>query len=468
MDFSGPMDRRWNFSAESETAMKFHLPKRRMWRVAIYLVSTLLILLAVDLIFVQAGRHITPSESSTRITEPTLPTGRIDYLAANDRHFGAGVTPDNNALPLMIEALGPMTRNNQPQDWMTARLGMPPLPEKGDYYKDELDPVPGFPKAATEDDPQIDLEPLMQHAWTGAEHPRLAAWLAVNEISLARITEATKRPRYFFPFMGGVRPETFSEVLLPHLWPLRGAGNALVCRAMLKAGNHDFTGARDDLMATHRLAQLVGQGSTIVDRLAALAIDNRASAADAALAAEGLLDAAQAKAWLTALEQLPPLFGFSDAIDFSERYMFLDILQLAADKGLKKLLDFCENSPQNQPWDAMGAISPLAPMRYGRAMQVGNGWYDRLVAAANNPAGAERRDALAAVEKDFDAFVARTRPWNVATSSDWPITAFLPGLFKISERFDLAQAKRNLAITAMAAWRSITPSMTVIRRRSMR
>ena len=62
--------------------MNIKLPRRRAWRIVIYVISTALILLAVDLVLVQLGRHITPGYDTTRITEPKLPDGEVDYLTA--------------------------------------------------------------------------------------------------------------------------------------------------------------------------------------------------------------------------------------------------------------------------------------------------------------------------------------------------------------------------------------------------
>src|SRR5262245_55786283 len=113
--------------------MKLKLPQRRIWRVAIYIVSLVLVLAAVDLIMVQARRRIAHGFQTTRIMAPLLPDGRIDYLVAIDQCYGQGITPDNNAAVPILQALGPAAMaSNQPRDGITARLGMPNLPEKGD------------------------------------------------------------------------------------------------------------------------------------------------------------------------------------------------------------------------------------------------------------------------------------------------------------------------------------------------
>ena len=61
--------------------MKLRLPKRRVWRVAIYLISLALVAIALDLVWVEMRRTIHPGYDTTRIVKPTLPDGSIDYLA---------------------------------------------------------------------------------------------------------------------------------------------------------------------------------------------------------------------------------------------------------------------------------------------------------------------------------------------------------------------------------------------------
>src|SRR5581483_483529 len=115
--------------------MTLRLPRRRLWRLAIYLLCLLLVLLAIDLVLVQVGRTIHPGFDTTRIVSPRLDDGSTDYLLAIDEHFGRGVTPENNAAVLVIQALGRQALSkNQPTDGITDRLGMAHVPEKGDYF----------------------------------------------------------------------------------------------------------------------------------------------------------------------------------------------------------------------------------------------------------------------------------------------------------------------------------------------
>src|SRR5947207_4069433 len=115
--------------------MKLRLPRRRIWRAAIYLICLILVLLAIDLLLVQSRRKITPGYFTTRITAPLRDDGRIDYLTALENYFGDGVTSENNAAPLLLRAFGRAALpSNQPEDGITDRLGMKHLPKDGDYY----------------------------------------------------------------------------------------------------------------------------------------------------------------------------------------------------------------------------------------------------------------------------------------------------------------------------------------------
>ena len=77
---------------------------------------------------------VTISKETTYITEPLRKDGYVDYVAALDQRFRRGVTPENNAAVLFWQAMGPREINPQHRDEYFKMLGIPPLPEKGDYY----------------------------------------------------------------------------------------------------------------------------------------------------------------------------------------------------------------------------------------------------------------------------------------------------------------------------------------------
>src|SRR6478752_5522503 len=111
--------------------MKLHLPRRRILRALIYLVSLALIAIALDMMLVEHWRTIHPSYQITRILSPTTANGIVDYQAAVEANFGRGVTPENNAAIPILQALGRSALPpSQPRDGITDCLGMPPLPDQ--------------------------------------------------------------------------------------------------------------------------------------------------------------------------------------------------------------------------------------------------------------------------------------------------------------------------------------------------
>src|SRR5205809_748724 len=175
--------------------MKIRLPRRRVWRVAIYLGALLLVAIAIDLIVADARRHVRPGYLTTRIVQPRKPDGSIDYAIALDEYFSRGVTPANNAAIPLLQVLG-------------------------------------------------------------------RAALAKN-----------RPPRFFVPQFGGQRTLTLLETQLPHAKCLREAGDALHARAMQRLKDGDGNGFIDGALALHRLARLLSQASTMVERIVAMSIE---------------------------------------------------------------------------------------------------------------------------------------------------------------------------------------------------
>ena len=79
---------------------------------------------------------VTISKATTYITEPLRQDGYPDYVAALNQRFSRGVTPQNNAAVLFWKAVGPSSINKKRRAEYFQMLGIPPLPEEGDYLVD--------------------------------------------------------------------------------------------------------------------------------------------------------------------------------------------------------------------------------------------------------------------------------------------------------------------------------------------
>lgn len=367
---------------------------------------------------------VTISKETTRLTEPLRADGYVDYIAALNQHCSQGVTPDNNAAVLMIQALGPRELPPEIREQYFKMLGIPPLPEDGQYlvaYDEYADNVrkaaaPGKKLSEAERDKLWDEEHIATtRPWSKETLPAVAAWLEASERPLALIIEATKRPRRYDPLISTSDPPTLMEVLLPMAQAHRHAARALTARAMFRLGAGNVERAWQDLLSCHRLSRLTGQGRTVVEMLVAIAIDGVACEADRAVLAHGNLTAEQARQIHDDLQKLPPLPKMVDAIDVGERYMFLDWAQSLADRGLgelKRTMGMVETLSGDDPTSKLLSIAGAVGINWDVILEMGNFWCDRLVAAQRKPTWSERSAAMAEIDAELAELSKNTKSFK--------------------------------------------------------
>src|SRR5262245_45211656 len=176
--------------------------RRRWWRVAGWVVFGLF-MLRIGWLFVP-GSRIRIGPETTVISEPLTPEGFVDFSAAINARYGAGVTPENNAAVLLLEAFGPGVIDAEQRARYFELLGIDPLPEMEAYFIDEaafLKSKGGQPSDPGEIRTQFEdqLTADVKQSWTDDDDPLMAEFLAMNERPLKRIREATQRTRFFSP-----------------------------------------------------------------------------------------------------------------------------------------------------------------------------------------------------------------------------------------------------------------------------
>ncbi len=161
-----------------------------------------------------------------------------------------------------------MTSLQQAAEFFDA-LGIPPLPESGDYlegwetYARDV-PETEYPKADSPDWNPLDnflqqQELASQRPWRRDEFPHVAKWLDANNDRLDRIAQAVERTRSYFPVVRQGHPPLLLNACWNALDGARRAATALSVRAMLRLEEGDFEGAWDDLYAIRRLARHVAE-----------------------------------------------------------------------------------------------------------------------------------------------------------------------------------------------------------------
>lgn len=359
---------------------------------------------------------ITVGKETTYITGPYDEDGYIDYATALNERMRKGVTPDKNANVLIWKALGPRPEGREMPAEFYKWLGIDPLSEKGTYFvsqnsfaKEQLK-IAGN-SGAPGSDPALEafweeIQKASQRPWTAKDHPRVAAWLKVNDKPLALLHEATKRPQYFSPLVPTRSKKEMSggliSALLPSVQKCREVAQALNTRAMLAVAEGRYEDAWQDLLACHRLGRLVARGATLIETLVGFAIDTIASSSDVALleraAVDPKVDAKTLRGWLRDLRQLPSMPNIAEKINLGERFMGLDAFMLIARGGPETLEALAGGSPKSMNPLMQHALDGV---NWDPALRLANRTYDRMVAALRVKDRTEREKQLQQIEDDL-------------------------------------------------------------------
>ena len=373
---------------------------------------------------------ITIAKETTRILGPLDKEGHVDYAAAINAECSRGVTPENNAVVKLFEAVGPSEIAAENRNRYFQLLGISPLPVQGPYAIS----VPEFAKVHGEKGTSPwdawlakNFDPATQRPWAAEEFPFVAAWLKANEIPLAKIHDAAGRSRYYGPWVKASPDDPLTMVRFPAAGCLRQCRDLLIARSMLRLHAGQVQDAWADILACHRLARVCGQGPSLVHQIVARNLNGVACQATGVLAREGKLTPDQAARCLNDLDALPPLPRTRDGLDLAERYVFLDVASHVA-RGGPAEIERCVLIPSQiargeAKSPARGKELPSQWVQnetvdWDEVMHDGNRWYDLLVAAAEKPTWPERSNMSWTLEKklkeELDHIAGGGVAWKVA------------------------------------------------------
>lgn len=357
---------------------------------------------------------ITISKETTHISGPLRKDGFVDYVAAINDLAGKGVKPEDNAAVLLWQAFGPAQIPKETRDRFSPCLGMAPLPEHGDYFISFEAFVESHASAPKDGVPPTfeQLDTARVRPWSKDEFPVIAAWLEQNAKPMALIVEASKRTRYYSPYIARHEGILLEELPLPTVVNLRELARAFSCRAMLRVKDGRIEEAWQDVHACHRLGRLGGQAATLVEWLVSVAVHHIVRETDAALAHYGHLSAEQANRFCAELQRLPPLVLVVEKIDFTDRCQTLDAASLMAREGIEAIHRLSDEVQKTKPLTAEERETSLAMaalVDWDETLRVANHWYDRAVEAARKPTRAERSAALGRLDEDIKALGASAK-----------------------------------------------------------
>jgi hypothetical protein len=372
---------------------------------------------------------ITISKETTYITEPLRADGYPDYVAAINQRCSQGVTPENNAAISLWKAMGTKSIDKKIRKRYFEMLGIPELPEEGDYlveFDDFLSKCKGW-KPTEGDTPEQNAageEALKEYRlarqapWSRDDHPTLAALLEKNEKSLQLIVEGAQRPRLFSPTVSldevSILPCNLGGIAMQLRDPIR----QLAARAMLRLHQGRTQEAWNDTFACHRLARLTGQGPLLIDALIAVTYEAMASSGTVAFAQHAGVTTEQARQWQAELRNLPARPTMREYWDHGERlYGFSEVLDVAlhgyqepseVDLGVPLTAELLELIGQTKAQVKAGRLFSDDPrIDWDEVFRHSNQCYDQLVSALGEPTRTLQDEAFNRLSSDRERLYTR-------------------------------------------------------------
>lgn len=347
----------------------------------------------------QPAPRFTVSRETTFVVGPVQQDGAIDYPSALSSQWGRGVTMENNACVLLLEAMGPAPLGSDFTPDYFAALGVAPLSDDSS----RLAWLEKFAQGERWDADQRERlhqvrATAMRRPWTREEFPQLAQWLDHNETPYQLVRRAVERERYASPWYAGVTSQ-LGDHAIPELEANRELARLLCVRALLRAGERSHEEAWQDVWACLSLGRLVGSGPSMVEYKLGAAIESLAIGTALTLLKHTQVSATEARVLLGRLGSFPPPPNLAAAIDWGERCIYLDaILQLASGRiDAHDVLEVAPNELESELASEGASIDWDVPLRKG------NMWFDRLVQAFEARSHASRVQGYWRIKKALRA-----------------------------------------------------------------
>jgi hypothetical protein len=338
------------------------------------------------------------SEEFTRITDVKTKEGLPDYPAAVNRHFGKGISPEQNGAVALYQALGPAPEGTRLSDKFFELLEMPVPADDGKYFQHFGVGLPVEKRRELNDR----YSESWRQPWAEKDFPELAQWLRDNEKPVEIIVKGAMLPHYYSPLVPPVDANGHSggliATLLPGIQQSRAIARYLVSRAMMNIEKGNVDHAWRDLIACHRVGEMIGRGPTLIEYLVGTAITQIASHGQIVFLDRVQPAAAQLAQYRKDLSSLRPIKSAVEQVAFTERMMYLDsVVQIACGRIEFNDLDV---SPPSGLEDFATQLAMLS-IDWNIVMREGNRIYDRFDTSMKLESYQDRRKAMMKIEEEL-------------------------------------------------------------------
>lgn len=409
----------------------------------------------------------TLSRETTFFTQPLDEEGYVNYQQAFNEKLSQGVTPENNAMVLLVKAIGPHPeRSASLADEFYQRLGIPRLPDEGNYLVtiNDYSRKQQWSDAASPEVVDDWMKDATQRPWKKEEFPRLAEWLERNQEPLRLIREAAQRQRYYAPLVFSpnlpATQKTLLAVLLPYTQKTRESAQMLIVRSMHAMARKEYQAAWEDFHAVLRLASMIAQGPTMIETMVANAMHVHVMERLPALLEATDVPLALIQQVQRDLQALPAMPSLADKLSNSERCMALDVFLMINRYGAS-FLDSLSGNGEFQP-SSKRAINRLRQANWDAPLKRVNSWFDRLANYARAKSRREQntlgmtmqvemiqmRQRLRETRESWGSFF-RSSDEEVDLLADTVIATLTPALQKVQLSADKAEQYRRLGLIAV-------------------
>ena len=263
------------------------------------------------------------SAETTLITAPLRPDGTVDYVKYINDRYGAGVTPENNALVALVPAIGKMDDAWPARSSRAVEAAGGRLQDGGFARWDASDLGPDREQV------QRQFWELPYRPWKPADAPRIDAWLAQNAGAMQVMVEATRRPRFFMPLVSenGALSMSNGGAIAVLKSPFHAVWVSLQLRAMRKIGTGNLADAWEDLAACHRMSALTYQSWDLVTYLIGMDYEERVLRSDVAMLQAAGHDRKLLERILADLQRQPMAPGPEEILYRKEVFEYPDAVQ---------------------------------------------------------------------------------------------------------------------------------------------
>ena len=340
------------------------------------------------------------AKETTYFTEPLDEKGDVDFVAAVNRHYSRGVTPQNNlaAAAIMAAGIDRSQLSDRVQNELARSLGIEQMPgadkclvDFDEFANDMLDELQRN---------YVDLQ-TSTYPWSRKEFAIAAMWIDKFAPIVDRYVEQLDlKTTYFLPVISSDdHPGSLMFAEYYHT-NVRRLARYLKTRALMRLGQNDVDGCMNDLIAIRKTALLVCNGKNWIELLTGFAIKGIGEQAEIQMCMHNDFKKANLDRYISAIERIPFSCDIASLIDQYDRFLFLNVA-LRVKNGDTSCFEYWLASVNQEPIPPYFIRSVRRLIDWDMLLKQANSRLTKTVELIDDGSRLETLDRLIGLEKEF-------------------------------------------------------------------